>query len=66
MNFSTIVIARLFELKMSQKELAEKCNISFSYLSKLINGKKRWNEEIKEIVCSVLSIKVKYETPSSI
>ncbi len=60
MNFSKIVVSRLFELQMTRIELAEKTGISTSYIAQLLKGKKRWNEDTIVKICNVLKLEIKF------
>ncbi len=61
MNFSSVVKDALAQKKMKNVELARLTGYSPQYMSDLISGERRWNEETIDKVCIVLNIDIKYE-----
>ncbi|USK46312.1 helix-turn-helix domain-containing protein [Cytobacillus oceanisediminis] len=61
MNFSGVVKEALAQKKMKNVELARLTGYSPQYMSDLISGERRWNEEIIDKVCVALNIDIKYE-----
>lgn len=61
MNFSSIVKATMKQKKMSYAELARLTGYSSQYISDLVSGERRWNEDTINKVCTALDISIKYE-----
>lgn len=59
--FSEVVKARMAEIPVTRGMLAEKSKVSYSYLKKLLDGRRRWNEDIKAKVSKALSIVTEYK-----
>lgn len=61
MNFSEKVKETMVLKKIKNAELARMVGHSPQYISDLLSGDRRWNEDTINKVCSALSIEVKYE-----
>lgn len=61
MNFSEVVKNALAVKGIKNSELARSTGYSPQYISDLISGDRRWNEESINKVCEVLEIKVTFE-----
>lgn len=46
------------KLNISQKELAQKCNLDATYISRVENGKQNLTLETLEIICEALNITI--------
>jgi transcriptional regulator with XRE-family HTH domain len=42
----------------TQRKFAQKLGISFTYMSELMTGKRRWNEDLILKACSILDVKI--------
>lgn len=61
MNFSGEVKKTLEQREMRYVDLARMTGYSAQYISDLIAGKRRWNEDAINKVCLALDIKILYE-----
>ncbi|MED3735885.1 helix-turn-helix domain-containing protein [Virgibacillus pantothenticus] len=61
MNFSDEVKKILEQREMRYVDLARMTGYSAQYISDLIAGKRRWNEDAINKVCLALDIKILYE-----
>lgn len=61
MSFSinNIIKHALVDNDMNTSDLARKTGYSVMYMSNLLNGKRRWNEESMQKVCDVLELEIK-------
>ncbi|WP_085523885.1 helix-turn-helix domain-containing protein [Tuberibacillus sp. Marseille-P3662] len=64
MNFSNVVKEKMQQKKITNAQLAREIGYSAQYLSDLIAGERRWNEDTINKVCSALGLKITYETNS--
>lgn len=62
MDFSNIVKDILSRNGMKNAELARKTGYSPQYISDLISGDRRWNEDSMNRVCEALNIEVNFHT----
>lgn len=60
MEFKKVVDSKLSELEMPRKELSKLMGISYCYLTSLLLGNKRWNEELINKACQALNIKIEF------
>ena len=58
--FSTIVKNRLNDVGENISWLADQAHISRSHLNNLLDGRRRWNDDMKARVCKALNIVVEY------
>lgn len=61
-QFSEIVKESMAIKNLKNVDLAKLVGHSPQYISELISGKRRWNEDSMSKVCSALNIRVNYET----
>lgn len=61
MNFTEVVLAALKKIGMRKTELARATGYSNQYIYDLLSGKRRWNEESINKVCSALGFKIEIE-----
>lgn len=62
MNFSEVVKEALVQKNMKNAELARKVGHSPQYISDLLSGARRWNEDTINKVCDALNLTIKYES----
>lgn len=60
-NFSSAVKEVMRLTGINQTEIANRSDYSIAYISNLLNGNKRWNEESIARVSSALGIEISYE-----
>lgn len=61
MSFSKTVRHALVDNDMNMSDLARKTGYSMMYISNLLKGRRRWNEESMQKVCDVLGLELKIE-----
>lgn len=61
MNFSGVVKNTMNDKGIRNAELARMTGYSSQYISDLLSGERRWNEDTIKKVCSALGLEIKYE-----
>ncbi|GEC91552.1 helix-turn-helix domain-containing protein [Brevibacillus brevis] len=61
MNFTKAVLTALEKTNMKKTELARATGYSNQYIYDLLSGKRRWNEESINKVCSALGFEIVIE-----
>ena len=60
-NINSVVIQRMQELNMNKTQLAQATGYTPQYITNLINGNKRWNEDVMLKVFEVLGIDIEFK-----
>ena len=58
MDFSKAVKRAMIDQKINISDLAGKVGYSVMYISHLLKGNRRWNEDVIDKVCDVLGLRV--------
>lgn len=62
MNFSEVVKQAIQSRGIKNNELARLTGYSAAYISDLLLGNRRWNEESMDKVCKALGVEINFET----
>lgn len=62
MNFSEVVKQAIRARRIKNNELARMTGYSAAYISDLLSGNRRWNEESINKVCKALGVEINFET----
>lgn len=60
MNFSEKIKAKLKQDSLSSAELAKRMGYTPQYVSDLLSGKRRWNEDTMSKACDVLGFELSF------
>jgi transcriptional regulator with XRE-family HTH domain len=61
-NFSEVVKQAIQARSIKNNELARMTGYSAAYISDLLSGNRRWNEESINKVCKALGVEINFET----
>ncbi|WP_211746394.1 helix-turn-helix transcriptional regulator [Paenibacillus sp. Marseille-Q4541] len=59
MNFSIMLKVAMLRLGVNKADLSRSTGYSYSYISDLFKGRRRWNEESLDKVCKALGVEIK-------
>lgn len=60
-NFNKVVLQHMSDKGINKTKLAQEMGYSVQYISALLSGKKRWNEETINKACDVLGLTAIYK-----